>query len=101
MSISFERTSPLLSPRFPEPKPIETEPSAGAEPSFGQTLATSIDRIADAAEHADRDTEGMVAGTVDIHTAMISMEKADIMLKLGTTVRNKLLDAYRQISQLG
>jgi flagellar hook-basal body complex protein FliE len=29
------------------------------------------------------------------------MEKADIALRVGTTVRNKLLEAYQTLSQVG
>lgn len=49
------------------------------------------------ATEADKATLDLMGGQVEIHEAMVRMEKADLMLKLGTTVRNKLLDAYQQL----
>lgn len=79
--------------------PIETDDKQ--ESTFGAHLAASLQTLESSTVQADRDAEGMITGEVDLHTAMISMEKADIMLKVGSTVRNKLLDAYRQLTQIG
>lgn len=98
MKISLERTAPRIAS-----DPIDLRPTPGEADgdAFSTHLARSLETVEAATQRADQDAEGMVAGTVDLHTAMISMEKADIMLKVGATVRNKLLDAYRQLTQLG
>lgn len=57
-------------------------------------MLTEADSVA---KQADVAASGLMSGQVEIHEAMIQMEKADLMLKLGTTVRNKLLDAYQQL----
>lgn len=79
--------------------PIEADDKQ--ESTFGAHLAASLQTLESSTAQADLDAEGMITGEVDLHTAMISMEKADIMLKVGATVRNKLLDAYRQLTQIG
>jgi flagellar hook-basal body complex protein FliE len=69
------------------------------EAGFGSELGRALARIDDVAKTADTAAEGLVTGEVDLHEAMVSMEKADLVLKLGTTVRNKLLEAYQQLVQ--
>jgi flagellar hook-basal body complex protein FliE len=82
---------------LPTPEPTPTEPSTG----FGDQLRAAIGDLEEATAAADGSAEGLVAGEVGIHEAMVSMEKADIALRMGTTVRNKLLEAYRTLSQIG
>ena len=72
-----------------------------AEGGFGVAFAEAISEIGETARQADVAADGLVEGTVDMHEALVTMEKADIMLKLGTTVRNKLLDAYQQLMSSG
>lgn len=99
MRISLERTGPAAA--VPEPILPISRPDRDSTSSFSTHLAASLQTIEATTAQADENAEGMVTGEVDLHTAMISMEKADIMLKVGSTVRNKLLDAYRQLTQLG
>jgi flagellar hook-basal body complex protein FliE len=81
----------------PEPQPTPAEPSHG----FGDALQSAIGDLEEVTAAADGTAEGLVSGEVGLHEAMVSMEKADIALRLGTTVRNKLLEAYRTLSQIG
>jgi flagellar hook-basal body complex protein FliE len=81
----------------PEPTPTRTGQSDG----FGDELRAAIGDLEQVTAAADGSAEGLVAGEVGLHEAMVSMEKADIALRLGTTVRNKLLEAYRTLSQIG
>jgi flagellar hook-basal body complex protein FliE len=48
---------------------------------------------------ADAAGEGLVTGEVDLHEAMVAMEKADLVLRVAGTVRNKVIDAYQQLVQ--
>jgi flagellar hook-basal body complex protein FliE len=85
----------------PQSTPTRTEDPSG---SFGDKLTAAIGDLEEVAATADGSAgsaEGLVAGEVGIHEAMVAMEKADIALRMGTTVRNKLLEAYRTLSQIG
>lgn len=82
--------------RAQSPRPIKKVQGAekGTQSSaFAKTLEHA-DRIAQESDQAGAD---LMSGQVELHEAMVRMEKADLMLKLGTTVRNKLLDAYQQL----
>ena len=72
-----------------------------SEGGFGTAFAEAVSELGETARQADVAADGLVEGTVDMHEALVTMEKADIMLKLGTTVRNKLLDAYQQLMSSG
>jgi flagellar hook-basal body complex protein FliE len=68
------------------------------EPSFVDTLRSAITDVNTAQVQADRDVQSMIAGKpIDAHQVMLSVEKANISFDLVMEVRNKLLDAYREI----
>lgn len=100
MKIDLERPfidgmSPIGGASAPAPSAKKTEGG------FGTAFAEAISELGDTAREADAAADGLVDGSVDMHEALVTMEKADIMLKLGTTVRNKLLDAYQQLMSSG
>lgn len=99
MKIEFGKASGLRPVELPElDKGASLEGDKGG---FEAAIKSAISQASETAKTADADAEGLVRGDVDIHEAMVSMQKADLVLRLGTTVRNKLLDAYRQLSQTG
>ncbi len=85
-------------------RPLEIErPAPLAEPEesdFSAQMLDLVEEVSDVADEADAAGEGLISGRVELHQAMMTMEKANIALKVGTTVRNKVLDAYRQLSQV-
>jgi flagellar hook-basal body complex protein FliE len=76
-------------------------PAASREASadFGARLHAAIADLETTAVSADATTEGLVTGEVDIHEAMVAMEKADLVLRVAGTVRNKVIEAYQQLMQ--
>jgi flagellar hook-basal body complex protein FliE len=68
---------------------------------FLETLQQSIDQ----AEGAQGDAATQVAQLLngqgaDLHSAMIAVEKADLSFQLMMQVRNKIVQAYQQISSM-
>jgi flagellar hook-basal body complex protein FliE len=78
--------------------PTVADTSAAAAPSFGgvieETLRAANAREVDAVAKADALASGKLD---DLHGTMISMKEAEISLKLVGSVRNKLLDAFREL----
>ncbi|MEE9384487.1 MAG: flagellar hook-basal body complex protein FliE [Nannocystaceae bacterium] len=94
--------------RMPAPIPVATESVPGIKSGknsegseFADSMRLAFHKVEAAAQDADRAAEDLIQGRVDIHEAMVTMEKADLMLQLGTTVRNKLLDAYHKLMSAG
>ena len=65
---------------------------------FSQLLKDSIKEVNDAQLAADDAVQKVLNGeTQDIHETMITLQKADVSLKLMMEVRNKLIEAYQEI----
>ena len=69
--------------------------------SFGDTLREALDRVGDEMKAADDISARYIAGEeVDLHSVVISVQKAELSFRTMLEVRNKLLDAYREIMQM-
>ncbi|MCC6137182.1 MAG: flagellar hook-basal body complex protein FliE [Bdellovibrionaceae bacterium] len=80
-------------------KPISTQESQGV--SFGETLKEAIHKVNDMQQTADVKMQQLATGeTTDIADVKIAAEKADIALRLMTSVRNKMIDAYNEIMKM-
>jgi len=87
----------------------DTAPAAAAIPAvadegtggtaFGDKLEAAMADLEKTTTEADAAGEGLVTGEVDLHEAMVSIEKADLVLRVAGTVRNKVIDAYQQLVQ--
>ena len=66
--------------------------------NFSKLLKDSIKEVNDAQLAADEAVQKVLNGeTQDIHETMITLQKADVSLKLMMEVRNKLIEAYQEI----
>ncbi len=69
--------------------------------SFGSLLTKEMDKInvldADARANVQNYAAG---GDVPLHQVIMSVEKADMALKMASQVRNKLVGAYQEISRM-
>ncbi len=76
-------------------------PSKGQK---GQSAFEAFEKIFDQAaknlEEADQAALKVNTGEADLHDAMIAMEKADISLRMLVQVRNKAVDAYKEIMRM-
>jgi flagellar hook-basal body complex protein FliE len=69
--------------------------------SFVNTLSDFIDSVDAKAKAADQANSDILSGKSDnIHQAMISMQEASISFDLLVQVRNKLVDAYKELSKM-
>src|SRR6478609_7952335 len=77
-----------------------TRPSEVAN-TFSDLLAGSIDKVNQHQAQADTAIKELVAGrSKNIHETMLTIERADTSLKLMMQVRNKILDAYKEIIRM-
>ena len=69
--------------------------------SFSNILKDAIGNVNKLELEADNLTLKMAAGEIDnIHEVMIATQKAEISMRLLVEVRNKVLDAYREITRM-
>lgn len=77
-------------------------PAAGAGgPSFGEALEEALKTTETQLQQGDAVAGAYISGEgVDLHTALMQMERADLSFRTMLEVRNKLLDAYREIMRI-
>jgi flagellar hook-basal body complex protein FliE len=66
---------------------------------FMNTLRTAIDQVGQLQSEADGKVAQLLTGNgQDVHTAMIAVEKASLAFQMMVQVRNKIVQAYQQVS---
>jgi flagellar hook-basal body complex protein FliE len=75
-------------------------PAAGAGARFTQALTRLVEDTEDTAADANVKVGAMLAGTGEVHEAMIALQRADVSLQLTVQVRNKLMSAYQDIMRM-
>jgi flagellar hook-basal body complex protein FliE len=91
-------------PNFPT---VPTSPTAPTGPEgdggggFGSLLNQAIDQVGQLKNTSDRQVSELMQGDrQDIHNVMIAVEKADVAFQLMMQVRNKIVNAYQEVSKL-
>ena len=72
----------------------------GKSEGFSDFIKQAVKHVNDMEIEADRSIEKLAKGQVGIHETMISLQKADISLRLLLQVRNKAMDAYREVMRM-
>lgn len=67
---------------------------------FQKVLKQSIEEVDGLAKEANHSVQEMIAGKMDVHQAMVSMERANISFRLMVQVRNKMMAAYEEIMRM-
>ncbi len=68
---------------------------------FGKLIKGAINKVNGLGREADRSIVDLLQGKADIHETMIALQKADISMRLLLTIRNKVIEAYREIMRMG
>lgn len=91
------------------PEPARTAPtgapgglagaSSPARADFGEALSGALAEARGSEQVADQMSRRFAAGdpTVGIHEVMVAAEKASISLRYAVTLKNKLIEAYREL----
>jgi flagellar hook-basal body complex protein FliE len=70
-------------------------------PSFGEALEGALRSTADGLSRADATAKAYISGEGgDLHNVMLEMERADLQFKTMLQVRNKLVEAYREVMRM-
>jgi flagellar hook-basal body complex protein FliE len=74
-----------------KPKPKE---------SFGNVINNAIQKVGNLENEADGSIVELVQGKADIHETMVALQKSDISMRMFLAVRNKAIEAYREIMRM-
>ena|SRR5579884_2325648 len=73
----------------------------GAAGGFGATLKEAIDQISQLQAQADQKVASLATGGgEDLPSTMIAVERATVAFQLMIEVRNKIVQAYQDVSQM-
>jgi flagellar hook-basal body complex protein FliE len=67
---------------------------------FGKVIKGAIDRVDGMDKEADKSIMDLLKGKADIHETMIALQKADISMRLFLAIRNKAIEAYKEITHM-
>lgn len=78
-----------------------TKKTSGNKGLFADTLKNSLDKINDMQITADEATRAFVSGEdIEIHEVMLAGEEAKVSLQFAVEMRNKLVEAYQELSRM-
>lgn len=86
-------------PQIRVPNPTRTEKTSGT--GFGDSITKALSGVNELQADVDGIANKMAAGeSVEIHQAMIAMQKASTSLQFTVQVRNKVIEAYQEIMKM-
>ncbi len=84
------------------PSVVPGASEASGAPSFGERLGQLVGEVDAMQKAADRAATEFAEGrTHDIHGTLVTLGKADVAFRLLGAVRNRALEAYREIMRMG
>jgi flagellar hook-basal body complex protein FliE len=94
--------APDISPQGPKAEPLPDDASGAAgTASFKDTLSGMLNRVNDQMTDAAQKSEDYALGkSNDLESAVKSVEEAGLAMQMTLSVRNKIMSAYTEISQM-
>lgn len=75
--------------------------SRSGEISFKDIINYELNKVNNQQIKADELTKGFISGQVeDLHSVLIATEEARLSLELAVQIRNKCIEAYREINNM-
>ena len=82
-------------------RPIETARTAD-QPEFGNVLRTAIDKVSEQQEVSGQAVDAFLTGdnSRSLAEVMVATQKASVSFRAMTEVRNRLIEAYREVMNM-
>ena len=99
MPIAGAPVAPVEIRSIEMPQALEETGQKG--PAFLQMLGSQVNEINGSLEQADQAARALAAGEdIPVHDVMIAMEHARLKLQLAVEVRNRIVDAYQNLTNM-
>jgi flagellar hook-basal body complex protein FliE len=86
---------------LPTPAPTVSATSNPAASSFAERLHDALSQVAGTQQQADAGALRLAAGDLEnLHQAALQMEEAKLTFQLALQVRNKIVEAYQEVSRM-
>ena len=90
----------IRTPSSSEVPGVQSPKDSKNNKDFMSSLGQAIEKVDSNLKAADSSTQEFVQGKTGIHEMAMSLEKADLSLRLLMRVRNKVIEAYKEISRM-
>lgn len=76
--------------------------SGGGSPAtaFADTVSALVEGVEQKTAQANAAVAGMLDKSVDVHDAMIALQKSELALQLTVQIRNKFVQAYQDVMRM-
>jgi len=92
--------NPFVPVSLQQPQGVQEVRESGAA-DFSQTLRQALAEVSSLQQNAAEAAQKLVLGQAeDVHQVMIAMEQARLAMQLTVQVRNKLVEAYQEVSRM-
>lgn len=82
-------------------KPINTNANNEKETDFRAVLNEQLNKLNDKQVEADNYINDLISGKdVNLHQVMIATEEARLSLELAVQIRNKVVEAYKELNNM-
>jgi flagellar hook-basal body complex protein FliE len=98
-SVGSIGSRPVAGETFETTQPTKIDRPEARGPDFGDALIDAVEGASATEKAATETSQRFAAGdpNVGIHEVIIASEKASIAVRYATTLKNKMLDAYREL----
>ncbi|WP_448517537.1 flagellar hook-basal body complex protein FliE [Pseudothermotoga sp.] len=80
---------------------VQQDKTLKKAPDFAEILKEAFDKVNQVQKNAEQMASDFALGKIsNIHEVIIEAEKATIALRLTTEVRNRIVEAYREIMRM-
>jgi flagellar hook-basal body complex protein FliE len=76
------------------------EGSGKGSAGFEKLVREAVQKVSGMERDANRSISSLLEGKADVHEVMIALQKADVSMRLLLTVRNKVIEAYKEIMHM-
>ena len=98
----FEQALQTAAKSYPVKDKNDPEGLGNFMGNFGHAFSDGINAVNNLRLEANRKQEDIaMGGSTDIHAAMIAAEKASLSMQMAIQVRNRILNAYSDITTMG
>jgi len=89
----------IVPPSVTEIRGIDEGPHKAKQADLGEAFANALTEASNTEKTATHSAERFAKGdpTMGIHEVMIASEKANIEIRYATTLKNKAIEAYREL----
>jgi flagellar hook-basal body complex protein FliE len=99
--MAIQSINPNPIPSIPEMGSTQKPSASSSTKEITQTFENMLSTLNDSQQNSDALVEKLARGEdVDLHTVMIGLEENDVNFNVALGIRDKLVDAYREIMRM-